>query len=100
MKIPEGVNASRDKVCRSNKSIYGLKQSARCWNDWFNDFIKKFNLKQSESDKCVYYGNFEGRKIYLALYVDDGLVLANCIVVIDRISLPNYKTHLKLPKVM
>lgn len=52
MKIPEGINVNRDKVCRLNKSIYGLKQAARCWNDWFNDFIKKFNFKQSESDKC------------------------------------------------
>jgi len=83
MKIPEGMNIDRDKVCRLNKSIYGLKQAARCWNNRFNDFIKRFNFKQSECDKCVYFGNFEGRKIYLALYVDDGLVLADSINVID-----------------
>lgn len=84
MKIPEGINVNRDKVCWLNKSIYGLKQAARCWNDRFNDFIKKFDFKQSESDKCVYFGDFEGRKIYLALYVDDGLVLVDCTIVIDH----------------
>ena len=45
--------------------------------------MRKFNLKQSEFDKCVYFDDFEERKICLVLYVDDGLVLADCTVVID-----------------
>lgn len=31
---------------------------------------------QSQADKCIYTGFFEGIKVYLALYVDDGLLLA------------------------
>jgi len=84
MKILENMNTDRHKVCWLNKSIYGLKQVARCWNNRFNDFMRKFNLKQSKYNNCVYFGDFKGRKIYLALYVDDRFVLADCTVVIDH----------------
>lgn len=38
MKIPEGLDIpdSDSLVCKLNKSIYGLKQSARCWNHTFS----------------------------------------------------------------
>ena len=57
-----------------NKAIYGLKQSGRCWNEKFDGFVKSLGFIQSNADKCVFTGIFEGIKIYLALYVDDGLI--------------------------
>lgn len=35
MKVPEGVNNPNNQVCKLNKSLYGLKQSARCWFETF-----------------------------------------------------------------
>jgi len=36
----------------------------------------KSGFSQCASDKCVYTANYEGDKVYLALYVDDGLIFA------------------------
>ena len=41
MKQPEGFVSSEypNKVCKLRKSLYGLKQSARCWNDKINSYL-------------------------------------------------------------
>ena len=62
-------------MCRLVKRLYGLKQSPRCWNKKFKEFLLKFGLKESSADPCLFHsGNNE--KLLLALYVDDGLVAA------------------------
>lgn len=33
---PKSVHAEANNVCKPEKSIYGLKQSTKCWNDAFN----------------------------------------------------------------
>ena len=77
MKIPEGLdvkNNSASAVCRLRKSLYGLKQAPRCWNARISEFLRKFSLVQSEADPCVYGGMIERESVYLALFVDDGLI--------------------------
>ena len=77
MRIPDGLDVSdKNLVLKLNKAIYGLKQSGRCWNDKFDRFIKSIGFTQSSADRCVYVGFHEGDKVHLALYVDDGLLLA------------------------
>lgn len=75
MKIPEGLNigsASKESVCKLQKSLYGLKQASRCWNEKFSSFLRQFNFSESEANKCVFRGKVEGHDVYLALFVDDG----------------------------
>lgn len=74
MECPEEYPAPRGKVCKLNKSLYGLKQAPRQWNVKFDSFLKKYELKQSRIDKCLYYS--EDMKVLLAIYVDDGIVAA------------------------
>lgn len=57
--------------------MYGLKQAARCWNERFKDALKEIDFKTSEGDQCVFYSNFNGEKVYIVLYVDDGLIFAS-----------------------
>lgn len=77
MAVPEGIELKEDdKVCRLLKSLYGLKQASRQWNVKFNSFLKLFNLVPSSADPCVYRGYINNTFIFLALYVDDGILLA------------------------
>ena len=59
MKQPEGFVAQGQEnlVCRLKKSIYGLKQSPRCWNQALNAQLKEIGFKQSSNDPCIYLHN-------------------------------------------
>lgn len=86
MTQPEGLDIEDAAlVCKLKKSLYGLKQSPRCWNKKFADFLTEFNFKASSYDQCVFYGEFEKVQVYLALYVDDGLVLCQKVHVANMI---------------
>jgi len=77
MKIPEGVkNVPDGMVCRLQRSLYGLKQASRVWNSKFDTFLRHFQLTPSKADPCVYSGKFESEKVFLVIYIDDGLILA------------------------
>lgn len=76
MNQPDGFEDSTGRVCRLNRSLYGLKQASRCWNKKFSSFLKTFKLVQSESDSCVFINSEKSSKIILAIYIDDGLVAA------------------------
>ena len=56
MTQPEGFVAPENagKVCKLQRSIYGLKQASRSWNLHFNDAIKEFGFIRNEDEPCVY----------------------------------------------
>ena len=60
-------------VCRLRKSIYGLKQSSRCWNTALDSHLKKMGFTQSKSDPCIYTSG-GGDTFYIGVYVDDLIV--------------------------
>lgn len=87
MKIPQGIEVgdSDNNICKLQKSLYGLKQSPRCWNNKFKDFLKIFNLEQSSADQCIFHGTIKGADVYLALFVDDGLIASKSREILDDI---------------
>ena len=56
MTQPEGyVDADKPNyVCKLNKSICGLKQSARCWNSTLDQHLKLSGYRKSNADGCIY----------------------------------------------
>ena len=68
-------------VCKLKKSIYGLKQSARCWNITLDHYLKESGFVQNPADPCVYCKteNKNGKKclVIIAVYVDDTILAAN-----------------------
>jgi transposase InsO family protein len=75
MKQPEGfVDAKEELVCKLNKSIYGLKQAAKVWNEKLHGALTKLGFKQSTSDPCLYSKNKSKALQYVAVYVDDLLI--------------------------
>ncbi|GJV05002.1 retrotransposon protein, putative, ty1-copia subclass [Tanacetum coccineum] len=56
---PEGfvdLNHPR-KVCKLQRSIYGLKQASKSWNKRFDEEIKRFGFTQNLDEPCVYQKN-------------------------------------------
>ncbi|GFX04043.1 retrovirus-related Pol polyprotein from transposon TNT 1-94 [Trichonephila clavipes] len=76
MKQPEGFKDGSGRVCKLKRSLYGLKQSPRCWNKCFGQFLTDLGFKASEADPCLYIRERKGRKLLIVLYVDDGLIAA------------------------
>ena len=76
MKQPEGfiVKGQEHLVCRLKRSIYGLKQSPRCWNSALDSQLKKMGFIQADSDPCIYRASV-GETFFIGVYVDD-IVLA------------------------
>lgn len=87
---PKGFDDGSGRVCKLKRSLYGLKQAPRCWNQRFGQFIEKLGFKPSNADPCLYFNNVNGRKMILALYVDDGLVAAS-----DQQELDEFLSKLK-----
>lgn len=85
MEVPEGVIESRNLVCRLKKALYGLKQASRCWNLKLDHFLQDLGFQQCQADRCVYVGRFENQMVLIAVYVDDGIVLAEDDKIIMRI---------------
>ena len=73
---PEGfvVSGKEDMVCKLKKSLYGLKQSPRCWNSVLHAFMIETGFRNCEDDHCLYFKNTSDSAIYVAIYVDDILV--------------------------
>ncbi len=69
-------------VCKLKKSIYGLKQSARCWNQTLDSFLKKNGYRKSGADNCIYVKSESKANgvisfVILAVYVDDIIPVSN-----------------------
>ena len=77
---PKGFTSKdSNKVCKLQKSIYGLKQASRSWNIRFDETIKEFVFSQNVDEPCVYKKISGGAIVFLVLYVDDILIIGNDI---------------------
>ena len=61
-------------VCKLKKSIYGLKQSAHCWNTTLDTHLKQMGFTQSASNPCI-YTDAGGDVFFIGVYVND-IILA------------------------
>ena len=75
---PKGAN----KVCKLQRSIYGLVQASRSWNIRFDEVIKAYGFIQTYSEACI-YKKVSGISIaFLILYVVD-ILFGNDIEFLD-----------------
>ncbi|KAL0433589.1 UNVERIFIED_CONTAM: Retrovirus-related Pol polyprotein from transposon TNT 1-94 [Sesamum latifolium] len=61
MDQPEGFTTvgEEQKVCRLQRSIYGLKQASRSWNTRFDEVIRGYDFIKNDYDPCVYKNQWE-----------------------------------------
>lgn len=86
MNQPEGFHDGTSKVCKLNRSLYGLKQASRMWNERFHQFMEKIKFKRCQSDHCLYIRSNAGATCYILLYVDDLIIMCRDIKVIETIK--------------
>ena len=71
------VKGQEHKVCKLNRSIYGLKQASRQWNKRFHDAMVQDQYRVLNEDHCVYIKTSKDGFVILSLYVDDILLTGN-----------------------
>ena len=89
MKQPDGfqVKGKEDHICRSRKSLYGLKQALRQWYKKFESVKCDQGYKETTSDHCVFVRKFSNDEfIIMLLYVDDMLIVGKNISNINRLK--------------
>ena len=74
MAPPQGLLGIVGKVCYLKKGLYGLKQSARVWNQRIGSELKKAGLRAIVSERSIWVTKDYG--LILALYVDDIVLFA------------------------
>ena len=88
MRQPPGyeLKGKEELVCKLRKSIYGLKQSPRCWNEKLCNHLKSLGFKESGADSCVFIqSGGKGMKI-IAVYVDDLILIAKTLAEVEQMK--------------
>jgi Reverse transcriptase (RNA-dependent DNA polymerase) len=91
MKQPPGFE-NGSKVLLLKKSLYGLKQAARAWNEALHRSLLSHNFVQCETDHCLYTLKSDLNVCYLLVHVDDVLVASDCESTMDNVMKSISKT--------
>ena len=85
---PKGYTSKEfpEKVCRLQRSIYGLKQASRSWNMRFDEIIRSYDFIKNEDEPCVYKKISGSAIIFLVLYVDDILLIGNDVGMLSSVK--------------
>ena len=89
MQQPPGYvqSGKEELVCKLKKSIYGLKQSPRCWNEKFCEHMRALGFKESGADPCIFIRENEKKKLeIIAVYVDDLILIAETLEEIQHMK--------------
>jgi hypothetical protein len=94
MEMPQGTGHPPGTVCRLGRTLYGLKQSGRYWNQTITDTIfqklSKLQFARSEFEHCMFISRAGGHIVIIVIYVDDLLLFSD-----DRASLDKAKELIK-----
>ncbi|SGY49801.1 BQ5605_C001g00820 [Microbotryum silenes-dioicae] len=85
MRIPTGIEGYDGKCLRLHRSIYGLKQAGRVWNDTINTTLANLGYRRLACDECIYRRADILGDHYIALYVDDLLFFGPDLGEIDQV---------------
>ncbi|KAK2387518.1 cysteine-rich RECEPTOR kinase [Trifolium repens] len=82
MTIPPGYKlahsaSSSTKVCKLNKSIYGLKQASRQWYSKLSDSLISLGYSHSNADYSLFTKTCNNKFTALLIYVDDIVLTGN-----------------------
>nr|GEX49896.1 ribonuclease H-like domain-containing protein [Tanacetum cinerariifolium] len=82
-------NKDKSKVCKLNKSLYGIKQAPRQWNAKLTIALAENGFEQSKFDYSLYTKHSDDKFIALLVYVDDIVITGN-----DDVGIKEFKLFL------
>jgi len=71
-------------VYKLNKSLYGLKQSGRNWNNVLHCFLLDNQFVQSPVDNCMYTKQFGSKMVVIPVWADDIIIAASAMVLMSE----------------
>ena len=74
-------------VCKLHKSLYGLKQSPRCWYYELQSYLLDQGFTQNQADLCVYFRWKNNQLTVVSVYVDDLIMAADVVGDIEQLKL-------------
>ena len=80
------------KVCKLNRSIYGLKQPSRSQNNHFDEATRSHYFIKNEDEPCVYKKVSGSQHTFLVLYIDEILLIGNYIRMMTSVKVWLSKT--------
>ena len=88
MEQPPGYTKGGEKnlVCKPKRSLYGLKQSSRCWNTVFKEYMESTNFKQCTADPCIFIRSEGTDLTIISVYVDDLIIITKTPEMMRRIK--------------
>ncbi|SGY26768.1 BQ5605_C018g08780 [Microbotryum silenes-dioicae] len=84
MRVPQGIDMP-GKILRLSKSIYGLCQAGTIWNAEIDSTLRSLGYVPTRLDICIYRREHNGHSHYIALYIDDLLLIGPSTAEIDRV---------------
>lgn len=87
MKIPQGFAKEGDtRVCKLQKSLYGLRQASRNWYHKFTRALVDIGFRQSRADHSLFIFKRNGVYVAALIYVDDAILVGNDARKIDSVK--------------
>ncbi|KAL0349510.1 UNVERIFIED_CONTAM: Retrovirus-related Pol polyprotein from transposon RE1 [Sesamum radiatum] len=70
----DGAPIQSGKVCKLKRSLYGLKQACRQWNQELTSKLLAYGFSQSQHEHCLFIKQSAAGILILLVYVDDVLL--------------------------
>ncbi|KAL0283093.1 UNVERIFIED_CONTAM: Retrovirus-related Pol polyprotein from transposon TNT 1-94 [Sesamum angustifolium] len=83
---PEGYLVLDGHVCKLRRSLYGLKQASRQWNQEFTSKLVDYGFIQSKNDHCLFTKSMTNGFITLLVYVDDLLIAGTSKLILTKVK--------------
>lgn len=72
-------------MCKLQRALYGLKQSARAWYSRLSDKLHQLGFVSSKADTSLFIFDHAGVTIYLLVYVDDIVLAGSSGAIVDHL---------------
>jgi hypothetical protein len=75
MEMPEYFDDGSGRVCSLLRSLYGLEQAPMIWYQTLDNYLMQCGFRRTKMDGGIYTRSVGGSPIFVAVYVDDLVIV-------------------------